>query len=333
MGLSEEEKEVQDRAIHEVEEKWRFCGGRDIYHEGAGRYSEGDEGEVGTLAPNILQYWEGVWKKNFPDQPMPAAETVCVCQKRHLRYNCYITDGTTILVVGRVCIIQFIPRLAKEMVPVKRCDLCEGVHRNRKDNYCTSCRPIVKAMEEEERELIEAGIQEAKRLDEERAEAEKRRIAQEALMGTKCACGGNKRSGYTTCWPCHAKITTCLCGKSKRKEYATCFECHVKKNEIIFPSNPVMRRWVEQGEAEKKQSGGGEGGYQRSGNIQETGGDEKKEETPMPLKKRSIHPSFFRLKKTGKTSLRTAQDKMRPPLRYPMDPSARQFIRFFTPAK
>ena len=315
MGLSEEGKEVQDRAIHEVEEKWRFCGGRDIYYEGAGRYSEGDEGEVGTLAPNILQYWEGIWKKNFPDQPMPAAETVCVCQKRHLRYNCYITDGTTVLIVGRVCIIQFIPRLVKELVPVKRCDLCEEVHRNRKDNYCMSCRPIVKAMEEEERELIEAGIQEAKRVEEERAEAEKRRIAQEALQSTKCSCGGNKRAGYTTCWSCHVKITTCLCGKSKRKEYATCFECHVRRDTFIHPSNEIVKKGMEQ----------------------EIRGDEKKEEIPVPSKKISIHPSIRRLKKTGQASLQTTWNKIYPPsaplLRRPVDPSARQFIRFFTPTK
>jgi len=217
--LSPEEK---DAIIREVEENWWFCGGQDTRSGLHSTYDHDDVGETQSINKEILLRWEALWNYYFPNYSMPEPTEICVCGKKHLRYNCYITDGNveTVIMTGRVCIQQFLPKLADNM-NAKHCDDCMKPHKNRKDNYCNDCR--LQRKEEEKREEQER--------EEKRQEEEKERLAR------ICACGGRKEPEYPRCWNCHTKWRSsmtemekkkfiCSCGKTKQPGFTKCFACH-----------------------------------------------------------------------------------------------------------
>jgi len=227
--LTHEEGEA---IIREVEENWWFCGGQDTRSGMDDTYSHDTAGETGSIGPEILLRWRALWNHYFPGDVMPEPTEWCVCGHSHLRYNCYITDGNieTVITTGRICIQQFLPKLAKRMNS-KRCDDCKEPHRNRNDNYCNDCR--LRRKEERWR----ADEQRAKEERERERETERKRQEEERdRLARLCECGGKKEPTYPRCWTCHAKRVSkmtgmekkkllCACGKGKQPQYDRCFQC------------------------------------------------------------------------------------------------------------
>ena len=67
------------------------------------------------------------------DLPKPENTISCICGHRIVE-NCYITDGTQILVLGNCCIKKFIPKSSRT------CEKCGDSHKNRIVNKCNKCR-------------------------------------------------------------------------------------------------------------------------------------------------------------------------------------------------
>jgi hypothetical protein len=260
--IEEVSDEEQDAVIREVEEKWWFCGGRDTKADAHDH--EKDDGEANSVPDATLKTWERLWKHYWGDEPMPESDSKCVCEQHGLRYNCFITDGHQVVVVGRVCLKQFLPRQARGMTS-HLCEDCMKPHRNRKDNYCNECREKKKQEEKEEEERKERERDEAMRewvrLEREKLELRRRitcacgawksadhpicaeclqkrqqREEEEMRRRITCFCGARKREEYPRCWDCHQKslkdmtamekkMLLCRCGKKKKPQYATCFNC------------------------------------------------------------------------------------------------------------
>ena len=73
------------------------------------------------------------FKNKYKDKPLPPHSDRCVCG-HVIKHNCFISNGTDVLVVGTACALRFVPRQDKI------CDDCKEKHRNRKDNKCNKCR-------------------------------------------------------------------------------------------------------------------------------------------------------------------------------------------------
>ncbi len=227
--------EEQDAIVREVEEKWWFCGGRDTRADA--HEHERDDGEAGSVSDETLAIWERLWRHYWGDEPMPETEQSCVCDQKGLRYNCFVTDGIQVLVIGRVCLKQFLPQQARDMMS-HRCEDCMKPHRNRKDNYCNDCR--IKRKQEEEKRKQEAKEEEERRQRERDAELRERvrllREQEEMNRRMTCLCGARKKVEYPTCWDCRQKRLSslsevekkkllCECGRQKKPQFATCFNC------------------------------------------------------------------------------------------------------------
>jgi hypothetical protein len=240
-NLEEASQEEKDALIEKIETEWWFCGGQDtLSHMHDANNDEGGE----VLSAALMRTWLMLWNRTFPNEPMPEPEIECICTKYGLRYNCFITDGSQVLVIGRVCMRQFLPRIAKDM-NAKRCERCLEPHKNRKDNFCRGCRIVIK--EEQKREA-----EEQKREAEEREEAEEKRMAEEMRVrelveaekrARICQCGSMKLSHFPRCYHCYLRgvreqedlvemmtpmqksIFLCPCGKRKKPTFATCWAC------------------------------------------------------------------------------------------------------------
>lgn len=257
--------EEQDAVIREVEEKWWFCGGRDTQADAHDH--EKDDGEANSVPDATLKAWERLWKHYWDDEPMPESCSRCVCDQHGLRYNCFITDGHQVVVVGRVCLKQFLPRQAKGMTS-HLCEDCMKPHRNRKDNYCNECREKKQREEKEEEERKQKeryeAMREMFRLESEQLEIKRRitcfcgarksadypscmeclqerqqREEEEMRRRCVCSCGARKRADYPSCMEClqmrqkreeeeMLKRITCSCGARKKEEYPRCWDCHQK---------------------------------------------------------------------------------------------------------
>jgi hypothetical protein len=248
LGYEEDElsNEVKDRIIKDVEQNWWFCGGRDTHIE-----NDEDEEHGSIVSEAQLAKWEALWEHYFPGRAMPEPSHECVCNKGGLRYNCFITNGKKVLIIGRVCLKQFLPKQHQEAKEAtsKRCDRCKAVHRNRKDNYCNDCRSLIKAEQEMERYNEEKKEWERLRREQEQRDMEFRRRAVEVMKQQEeekkererrqCGCGGWKPPQYPECWDCRKKRldslsetekkkVLCPCGKMKKPQFATCWSCRGK---------------------------------------------------------------------------------------------------------
>ena len=87
---------------------WHYCGGNSNSH---------------------LKYY----KLSYPNRDIPADVTICICSHPIVE-NCYITDGTDMLILGKCCIKKFIPKSSRS------CEKCGLAHKNRKNNRCNECR-------------------------------------------------------------------------------------------------------------------------------------------------------------------------------------------------
>ena len=90
--------------------KWRYYGGSDGSHLNYYRLCEGKS--VEPLDPQ----WE------------------CGMCGQDISENCYITDGSQILIVGNDCIRRFVNDSTRTRTA------CGKPNTNRADNYCTACR-------------------------------------------------------------------------------------------------------------------------------------------------------------------------------------------------
>lgn len=151
---------MTDEQIKEVQEKWWFCGGRAHYKiESSGNIED-------FIYPEYL-WWESYFKQYFPNEPLPDQIDECVCHTKIL-YNCYITDGNEVLIIGRCCKNHFIVNSGKT------CSRCRKSHRNKKDNYCDDCRILI---QQEKIKLSET-----------------------------CQCGKKRDSKYKYCFQCNQKM-------------------------------------------------------------------------------------------------------------------------------
>ena len=92
----------------DVKQNWKYAGGDSRHHE---------------------NYYDMA----FSHLEQPDHTDRCVCE--HLiRENCYITDGTDMIVVGNCCIKKFINKAGRT------CDECGEPHKNRIVNRCNNCR-------------------------------------------------------------------------------------------------------------------------------------------------------------------------------------------------
>ena len=259
LGYEEDElsNEAKDRIIKDVEQNWWFCGGRDTHIE-----NDEDEEHGSVVSEAQLAKWEALWEHYFPGRAMPEPSHECVCNKGGLRYNCFITNGKRVLIIGRVCLTQFLPKQhqeAKDAV-AKRCDRCKEVHRNRKDNLCKKCRPIVMMEKrvEEARERKRVEEEEKRRHHEEEKKREETGMrsflndttllkrmnkVEEQKKDTQCGCGMEKAPYFPQCYYCHEKklreqqdrlkqmspeqrkAVVCACGKTKKPQFVTCWSC------------------------------------------------------------------------------------------------------------
>ena len=70
----------------------------------------------------------------------PSHKSKCICE-HDIVENCYIVDRDgNVLILGNCCIKKFVP----EENQGRRCNKCNQKHRNHKDNYCSTCRPLCK---------------------------------------------------------------------------------------------------------------------------------------------------------------------------------------------
>ena len=250
--VAELSKDQKKEICKEIEEKWWFCGGRDTRSDATELYSHGDEGEQRSICQTVLDRWEKLWKHYFGERMMPTSSETCLCKQGGLRYNCYITDGTRILTIGRICMIQFLPNQADGMNS-KRCERCMKPHKNRKDNFCSSCRVLNAKEEAEEKERVrleeeemaraEAEERERVRLESVRVEREQAnerlRVRLETLrqererqavikaeeaerMARQCGCGGWKKPEYPSCWNCRQKKMNGMTEMEKKKCLCVC---------------------------------------------------------------------------------------------------------------
>ena len=256
--------ERQHEIIREVEEKWWFCGGKDTKAD-SDHYSHSHSGEAGMIDDDMIGRWVKLWWETFPNRPMPESVEKCICKQQRLRYNCYITDGTKVIIIGSVCMEQFLPKQyveAKE-ASKKHCANCSVAHRNRKDNYCKKCRPIMKERQkrdEEDRKLREheerllreheERIEEQKRLEfmigwlkrspmihdkiiakrmkeqqKREAKAEQQRQVFEAERERQKE---EKKEQDRAEWERQRVLHTCECGEWKKPEFPRCWNCRVK---------------------------------------------------------------------------------------------------------
>lgn len=69
---------------------------------------------------------------------LPKKQKKCICG-HDIKHNSYIQDinnKNNIIVLGSCCIKRFIDKKGRT------CQTCLKPHKNLKDNYCSSCRPL-----------------------------------------------------------------------------------------------------------------------------------------------------------------------------------------------
>ena len=100
--------EQYNLTFEEVRDNWKYCGGDSNNH-----YS--------------------YFKLLYPGKKIPNHEDYCVCG-HDILYNCYITDGKEMLVLGSCCIKRFMKHNNRT------CEVCNKPHKNRNVNRCNVCR-------------------------------------------------------------------------------------------------------------------------------------------------------------------------------------------------
>ena len=75
------------------------------------------------------------WKLRFGNKKIPEFKESCLCDHELSIENCYIEMADSkIIVLGNCCIKRFIGNSSRT------CSICKKPHRNRKDNFCNTCR-------------------------------------------------------------------------------------------------------------------------------------------------------------------------------------------------
>lgn len=64
----------------------------------------------------------------------------CICNHSIIE-NCYLAnEDKKVLIIGNCCIKKFVAIENRN----RRCNKCNEIHKNRKDNYCSFCRELCK---------------------------------------------------------------------------------------------------------------------------------------------------------------------------------------------
>lgn len=116
---------------------WKYCGG---------------QGEDSLTLEEQLVHKKhrsriAYFRLCFPNRELPPYKYECICG-HDIKDNCFITNGTDILVIGNCCNKRFIKNCNKT------CERCTATHRNRKNNLCNNCRQHDKDAERDERNRI-----------------------------------------------------------------------------------------------------------------------------------------------------------------------------------
>jgi hypothetical protein len=119
------------------ENGWKYGGGRRkrVYIHGLDEYTIEETRHSryyeNHLRPSWLEQGVAITNDYFPRH-----KDKCLCD-HPISENCYIykKEGKNIKirVIGNCCIKKF-------DLQGRTCEICNAVHRNRKDNYCNDCR-------------------------------------------------------------------------------------------------------------------------------------------------------------------------------------------------
>jgi hypothetical protein len=128
---------------------WKYGGGarKRVYIHGLDEYT--------IEETSHSKYYENHKRPEWLEQGVaitndyyPKHKDECICE-HHISENCYIykkeKKNIQIRVIGNCCIKKF-------GVGGKRCKICDTVHKNRKDNYCNSCRKDVAEKEKRKKQ-------------------------------------------------------------------------------------------------------------------------------------------------------------------------------------
>jgi len=124
------------RTKYNIQNGWKYGGGR--------RKKEFIHGlnDYQIVQTSHSRYFENMlrpqWVKDFGIEPdyLPTQKEKCICD-HFISENCFIYKivgkQIKIRVIGNCCIKKF-------DLQGRRCQMCDAVHKNRKDNYCNECR-------------------------------------------------------------------------------------------------------------------------------------------------------------------------------------------------
>ena len=138
------------RKKYNIQNGWKYGGGRrkKEYLHGLDDYQ--------IVETSHSRYFENMlrpqWIKEYGLRPvdyLPTEKEKCICE-HFISENCFIYKNVgnqiQIRVIGNCCIKKF-------DLQGRRCKVCDAVHKNRKDNYCNSCRKDIAEKEKRRKHL------------------------------------------------------------------------------------------------------------------------------------------------------------------------------------
>jgi hypothetical protein len=128
------------RKKYNTKNGWKYGGGarKTEYIHGLNYYQIVETRHSRYYENQLRPQWikEGL---NIAHDYVPKHKDKCICD-HFISENCFIykkeNGNFHIRVIGNCCIKKF-------DLQGRKCQMCDAVHKNRKDNYCNDCRIIV----------------------------------------------------------------------------------------------------------------------------------------------------------------------------------------------
>jgi len=208
---------------------WKYCGG-----QGEEKLTL-EEQLVHKKHRSRIEYF----RLCFPGRELPIYRDKCICG-HDIKDNCFITNGTDILVIGNCCNKRFIPKCKKS------CERCGQFHKNKLNNLCNNCREEDRIKEEELNKICAKcsinNSAEYETLCKQCLEFERNRREEffrnhnnnnivttcEKLVKRCKICDTEINKKYTMCYKCNSKSKTAeceKCGVNINTKYKVCFNC------------------------------------------------------------------------------------------------------------
>lgn len=206
---------------------WKYCGG-----QGESSLTL-DEQMVHKKHRSRIEYF----RLCFPNRELPIYRDECICG-HYIEDNCFITNGTDILVIGNCCLKRFIPKYKKS------CERCGEFHKNKINNLCNNCRENDRIKEEElDKICVRCNINfsikhdvwceqciefERNKREEFFKKFDENNIMYEKSTKRCIICNIEIDKMYTMCYKCNNqnKTSKCKkCGVNMNPKYEVCFKC------------------------------------------------------------------------------------------------------------